>query len=431
MHGDRQGTATSGEAHDRVQSRTASASTSVSVADGRSTATGEPVGLQYFDYDEGLGPTGDHWNRIAREADRIARAGYSAVWVQPPMEPNTSDSNGYNPRDHLTWDSPLGTESEFEAMVGALADAQAGDVEVYIDAIINHTATDDPGDGTYAHLDDPEHYHHPHEGGRTTMRLFDLWDLDQTNPEVTRHLRAYVEKIAQTGCAGVRWDAAKHVPMWYFDEFLNEWADSHDFFRVGEVFDGDTDFLQAYTDTGMRAFDYPLFFTMHDAFHEGGDLRWLEGVIQHEDCLLGRDPDSAVTFVANHDEGPPQLSRLAYAFILTAPGYPFVYSNHATAEGVAYDAEWLSNLVWIKRTLADGEQFIRYADRDLFVHERYQNLLTGINKADCPRTEWVYTGWEETTLQDYAGNEGAVETDEDGWVELTVPAKGWVCYAPL
>jgi alpha-amylase len=415
---------------DRTEANVAAVPAGITLADSREGTAGEPVALQYFDYHEELGPEGDHWNRIAREAGRIARSGYDAIWVQPPMEPNTPDSNGYNPRNHLEWDSPLGTEAEFEEMVETLSNTRHGGVGVYIDAIVNHTGTDEPGDETYEHLDDPEHYHHPNEDGRTTMQLFDLWDLDQTNPEVSRHLRAYIEKIAQMGCEGVRWDAAKHVPMWFFDEYLNEWANRHDFFRVGEVFDGDVDFLQAYAGTGMRAFDYPLFFTMHDAFHEGGDFRWLEGVLDHEDCLLGRDPDSAATFVANHDEGPPQLSQLAYAFILTSPGYPFVYSNHAKAEGVDYDAAWLQNLVWIRRTFAGGEQFVRHSDRDLFVHERYRNLLTGINKADCPRTEWVYTGWEETTLRDYTETEEEIETDGDGWVELTVPAKGWVCYAP-
>jgi alpha-amylase len=393
-------------------------------------AGGEPVALQYFDYDDSVGPDGDHWERISREAELIARSGYDAVWVQPPMEPNTENSNGYNPRDHLTWDSPLGSEADFERMVDALGDARHGEVGVYIDAIVNHTATDDPGDGTYAHLDDPEYYHHPHEGGRTTMQLFDLWDLDQTHEMVGRHLRAYVEKIAQMGCAGVRWDAAKHVPMWFFEEYLNEWVDQHDLFRVGEVFDGDVDFLEAYVDTGMNCFDYPLFFTMHDALREGGDMRWLQGVIEHGDCLLGRDSYHASTFVANHDEGPPQLQQLAYAFILTAPGYPIVYSNHANEEGVDYAAPWLQNLVWIKRTLASGEYYIRHADRDLFVHERHENLLTGINKADAPRSEWVYTGWEDETLTDYTGQMETITTDDEGWVELTVPAKGWACYAP-
>jgi alpha-amylase len=406
------------------------ATSATTVADGRETA-GEPVALQYFDYHEPGGPEGDHWDRITKEAELIAGSGYDAVWVQPPMEPVTAQSNGYNPSDHLTWDSPLGSEDAFERMVEELGDARHGEVGVYIDAIVNHTGTEDPGDGAYAHLDDPEYYHHPEAGGRTDMQLFDLWDLDQTHETVSRHLRAYVEKIAQMGCAGVRWDAAKHVPQWFFDEYLNEWVDDHDFFRVAEVFDGDVDFLQSYVDTGMNCFDYPLFFTMQDSFRADGDFRWLQGVIEDGDCLLGRDSYHASTFVSNHDESAPPLERLAYAFILTSPGYPIVYSNHAIPEaGVDYAAPWLRNLVWVKRNLAAGPQYVRHADRDLFVHEREGSLLAAINKADHERTEHVYTTWSDRELHDYTGSMDARRTGEEGWVELSVPANSWVCYAP-
>lgn len=415
----------------RAGPATASVAPSAATAtDGRSDL-GEPVALQYFDYHEPDGPVGDHWQRIANEAEAIALSGYDAVWVQPPTEPATPESNGYNPRNHLQWDSPLGSETDFERMVEALGDARHGEVGVYIDAIVNHTGTKTPGDGTYSHLDSEEYYHHPEEGGRTTMQLFNLWDLDQTNETVSRHLRAYVEKIAQMGCEGVRWDAAKHVPRWFFEEYLNEWVDQHDLFRVGEVFDGDVDFLQSYVGTGMNCFDYPLFFTMQDAFRGSGDFRWLQGVIEHGDCLLGRDSYHTSTFVSNHDESAPPLEQLAYAFILTAPGYPTVYSNHAIPEaGVDFAAPWLQNLVWIKRNLAGGEMFIRHADPDLFVHERFNSLLTAINKAGHQRTQHVYTSWDNTTLHDYTGTMSQVRTDGDGWAEISVPAGDWVCYAP-
>ena len=415
----------------RAGPTTAAVAPSATTVDSGDRSVGEPVALQYFDYHEPGGPVGDHWRRIEREAEAISQAGYDAIWVQPPTEPVTPESNGYNPRNHLVWDSPLGSEGDFDEMVETLKNARHGEVGVYIDAIVNHMGTKNPGGGTYEHMDSPEYFHHPEEGGRTTMQLFNLWDLDQTNETVSRHLRAYIEKIAQKGCAGVRWDAAKHVPQWFFDEYLNPWVDQHDMFCVGEVFDGNVDFLQSYVDTGMNAFDYPLFFTMQDAFRQEGDFRWLKGVIEHGDCLLGRDSYHASTFVSNHDESAPPLEQLAYAFILTAPGYPTVYSNHAIEDaGVDFAAPWLQNLVWIKKTLAGGEQFIRHADRDLFVHERFNSLLAGLNKAPEQRTEWVYTSWENETLHDYTGTMGTVQTNHEGWVELTVPAGDWVCYAP-
>jgi len=107
------------------------ATSATTVTDGQETA-GEPVALQYFDYHEPGGPEGDHWDRIAKEAELIAGSGYDAVWVQPPMEPVTEQSNGYNPSDHLTWDSPLGSEDAFERMVEELGEARHADRDLFV-----------------------------------------------------------------------------------------------------------------------------------------------------------------------------------------------------------------------------------------------------------------------------------------------------------
>lgn len=393
---------------------------------GTAAAAGEPVALQYFDYGD-YGPVGNHWDRIKNEAGSIGGARYDKVWVQCPAKPNTDNSNGYNPRDLLTWNGALGEEWQFDQMVSELANNGVG---VIVDSVVNHTGTTEPSGGHYPQFPDESYFHDPYADSRTNKQLYGLWDLKHEDGRVNDQLYRFVKKIADKGCAGYRWDAAKHVPKWWFRDYGNKWADDLGMFKVGEVYDGNTDFVEDYANTGMNVFDYPLHYALKSAFKYGGNLSEVANAVRNGDSILGRQAYRASTFVDNHDDDPPENEKLAYAFILTAPGYPMVFSNHAKPEGVDYDAPWLTNLTWIKNNLAGGDMYFRHDSQNLLIHERYNNLLTGINQDGYDRTKWVYTSWRNQELQDYTGTGSNVWVNGDGWCNIEIPAGDWVCYAP-
>jgi alpha-amylase len=392
------------------------------------SAAGEPVALQYFDYGD-YGPEGNHWARMRDEAGSLGSAGYDRVWVQSPAKPNTDNSNGYNPQDFLTWNGSLGEEWEFDQMVDALGNNGVG---VIVDSVINHTGTTDPDEGVYPQFPDRSYFHEPKSTSESRLdgQLYGLWDLEHEDGRVTDQLYRFVKKVADKGCAGYRWDAAKHVPKWWFRDYGNPWANDFGMFKVGEVYDGNPDFVEDYANTDMNVFDYPLHYTLKSAFQYGGNLSEVADAVRNDNSIMGRQPWRSSPFVDNHDDDPPENNRLAYAFILTAPGYPFVFSNHAKSEGVDYDADWLTNLIWIKNNLAGGDMYFRHDSQNLLITERYNNLLTGINQSGNWQSQWVYTSWRNQTLKDYSGSSGDVWVNGDGWVELDIPPGGWVCYAP-
>jgi alpha-amylase len=227
-----------------------------------------------------------------------------------------------------------------------------------------------------------------------------------------------MEKIAAVGADGLRYDAVKHVPESWWRDYGNPWAEELGLFRIGEVYNSSVSYVQGYVDTGMTAFDYPLYYTLTDVFQYGGDLRKLSGA-----GLKAQDPLNAVTFVQNHDVDGPDNWYLAHAYVLTSEGYPMLYE-------VSLDDDAINNLVWIKNNLAGGATYDRYTSQDVYLYERYNNLLVGLNQSDSWTTKRVYTSWANTTLNDYTGSIGDVTTDGSGYVDVSVPPMGWVCLAP-
>jgi|AntDeeMinimDraft_5_1070356.scaffolds.fasta_scaffold00444_10 alpha-amylase len=380
-----------------------------------------PAVYQYYHTD---------WTTITDDLAAIADAGYGYVQVPPAQQSalTRADQNddlhpplGYQPVDHRSFDSAFGTEDEYATMV---EEAHAQDLGVIADAVMNHMAADRGHDFPAFSYQDFHHagpidYDDPDsvENGD----LLGLPDLDQGSEYVRTQLRNYVEKyatIGDTGIDGLRYDAAKHMPEWFFERYANDWADDHDLLRFGEVLHGAKPVNHAYATTGMSVMDYPLYFKMQeDAFRPNGDLRALDYATVHDD-------PTTLTFVSNHDTDPPEYEKLAHAYILTQPGYPRVYNRR-----VDVDDDDVQTLLWIRNNLARGPAITRHVSQDTLVFERHHSLLVGLNTATTHRTERVQTSWTNQHLHDHTDHRTPITTDDDGHTELTIPPRTWVCYA--
>ncbi|TYL38152.1 cytoplasmic alpha-amylase [Natronococcus pandeyae] len=435
---------------------------------------GEPVLYQYFHTE---------WSDVEADMQRLADVGVDGIWVPQPAEPKldwehqtTEDQEGYygeahpyfgylephppvgyQPVDYRDFDSPYGTETELESMIDAAHDH---DIEVVLDIVLNHMATEDGPDGEVElpRFDRDEHFHdygtlgddcywqeEADDEERATYEcdLLGLPSFDVEHDYVQSEQAEYVQRMADVGADGLRIDAAGHVWPWYFQYEINPLADDLGLWRVGEIWDGDKETVMEFADTGMTVFDFPLYYAIMDAF-EDGDMTALAR--DEARGIVHEDPDAAVTFVQNHDVSGPNVGvddeddpdeyeeegievDLAHAYLLSYEGTPMIF---LTAESsAAIDDPHLEDLIWVKRNLAAGRAIDRYVDGGLYVFERETNLLAGINNDEWnDRTEWVETSWTNETLVDYTGNQGEVTTNDDGWVEITVPSQGWVMYAP-
>ncbi|MFB6188872.1 MAG: alpha-amylase domain-containing protein [Halapricum sp.] len=396
-------------------------------------AAGEPVFMQYFH---------EKWPTVEDDIPTIADVGYDAIWIQNPCKCKLDWSDqsgrndpplGYQPVDFRTFDSAFGTESDLQSLIDT---AHSYGVEVYLDTVMNHMASGYDYDFPAFSYNDFHHdvgsiddWSDPHQVKHG--ELLGLPDLAQDvnhngsnyGDYVRSQLKNYMDKMASVGADGHRFDAVKHIYDYFWDDHAVPWADNNGMFKVGEVYSGSVDYVQNYVDTGMHAFDYPLFFNGISSAFDYGDMSSLKAT-----GLTEQDPYHSCPFVDNHDKDAPPQYELAYAYATTIEGYPVHYNLYP---------DWLlgnsniNNMVWVKKNLAGGETYWRHSSNDLLVYERYNNLLVGLNNNTSNwKSEWVYTSWNSTTLHDYSGNASDISTDGNGWVQISVPPEGWVFYAP-
>jgi alpha-amylase len=233
-------------------------------------------------------------------------------------------------------------------------------------------------------------------------------------------------------CQGYRVDDTKGMAV----AFVKHWMNSKAMVGrlcVSEYFDGNPQNLFGWAEGAMGGrslvFDFTTHFGLQGMCDDAGfDMRGLAGL-----GYTAHDPLHSATFVDNPDTdlspGESIISNklLAYAFILTTEGYPFIYHKDYSTEHGCYGLKpWIDNLVWIHENLASGSTLTRYADARVFVHERlgHPGLLTAISKDTWNRhTITCATNFgSNVQLHDYTGRHPEIWTDSEGRATFTVPA---------
>ncbi|HYP36081.1 MAG TPA: hypothetical protein VEQ62_07055, partial [Stellaceae bacterium] len=236
-------------------------------------------------------------------------------------------------------------------------------------------------------------------------------------------------------CQGYRVDDTKGMAVAFVKQWMNAKAMAGRF-CVSEYFDGSPQNLYGWAEGAMGGrslvFDFATHFGLQSMCDDAGfDMRQLEGL-----GYTALDPLHSATFVDNPDTdlspGEQIIANklLAYAFILTTEGYPFVYHKDYSAEPGCYGLKpWIDNLVWIHENLASGNTLTRYADPQVSVHERLgqPGLLTAISKDSWNRhTIICATSFgSNVQLHDYSGRHPDIWTDGEGCATFTIPSNAF------
>lgn len=110
--------------------------------------------MQYFEWD--LENTGNHWNLVAEQADDLAEAGFTALWLPPAYKAEGQNNVGYAPYDLYdlgefdqkgTVRTKYGTKNEYLNAINVL---HANGIQVYADIVLNHKAGADECEYVYA-----------------------------------------------------------------------------------------------------------------------------------------------------------------------------------------------------------------------------------------------------------------------------------------
>lgn len=163
-------------------------------------------------------------------------------------------------------------------------------------------------------------------------------DVEFRNKAVYEELKYWGRWLSeQIPVDGFRLDAAKHIPAWFFRDWVRHMRDtvSPALFIVAEYWDPDMGALKSYldlVDKQFMLFDVALHHRFHEASKQGSDfdMRTI-----FDGSLVSAAPEHTVTLVDNHDTQPlqaleasvePWFKPLAYALILLREeGVPCVF----------------------------------------------------------------------------------------------------------
>ncbi len=299
--------------------------------------------------------------------------GVTAIWLNPWYEnvnhlneretydgKGITDYHGYGATDFYAVEEHLGDLATLRELVDA---AHAQGIKVIQDQVANHTGpyhpwvTDAPTPTWYygtreKHLANTWQtwtLQDPHATPSLQKATLEGWfidilpDLNQDDPEVARYeIQNTLWWVGASGLDGIRQDTLPYVHRRFWQEWMAAIKKEYPDLRVvGELLDGDPALVSFFQggvarfdgiDSGVDTlFDFPLHYTIREAFARGGSLR-APAMMLARDHVYG-DPSVLVTLLGLHDvprfmsePGATVASLMnAFTFLLTARGTPLVY----------------------------------------------------------------------------------------------------------
>lgn len=420
------------------------------------------VMMQTFYWD--VEPRGDWWDILSEKVAGWADAGVDRLWLPVATKGQSGGySMGYDPSDyfdfgeyeqHGTTETRFGSRTELENLIKK---AHENNLEVIADIVINHNS----GGGeeynpyrdknTYTLFDETHgnasglfnrNYENFYPNSTSNYDEGSLFyaeqNLDHDQDYVQNWLWKQDNSVAKyykntMGFNGWRFDYVLGYEPWV----VKAWLDEVGGFSVAELWDGNTEVLEKYIEeTGSGVFDFSTFYKLEEALDRYEDLTYLD-----KEMLWQTYPEKAVTFTANHDTEKDsnednfimaENKLIAYAYILTHPGYPTIF--YSDYENEAFQEE-IKQLITIHNSLAIGETEILYVDADEYIMKRKgtsenPGLIIYINTSDNTKRRPVKSDWVSSTLIDYSSNSTYIPSSkEDGKVNIEAPGKGYAIWS--
>ncbi|MHA2325778.1 MAG: alpha-amylase domain-containing protein [Promethearchaeota archaeon] len=411
-------------------------------------SVGGNVMLQAFFWD-----TPANWYLTINDTlPQIKNAGFDVIWLPPPSKGQSGGfSMGYDPYDyydlgnysqHGTTATRFGTTTELLSLIET---AHKNDLSVLADLVLNHNSggalqwNPNSNSNTYTDFSAVQsgrflrgyNDFHPSSYEDSDEGIFGGFpDLCHENPYVHDELLTWGEWLRDD----VKYDAWRFdYVKGYHPSMVQDWMSSIGGWGVAEYWDGSLVKVLQYLDSvnnSVSAFDFPLYYTLRDMCNGNGayDLRNLAN--PSFQGVAGVRPFNSVTFVANHDTDEITSNKMmAYAYILTAEGYPSVFWNDWM--DLRYQSQ-INVLLQVHNQFALGGTDILYSDENVYIAQRNGNpgCIVMLNDDTQWRGVTVQSKWMNQVLIDFTKRAENETVDQNGNVEIWAPPKGYTVFVP-
>jgi alpha-amylase len=155
-----------------------------------------------------------------------------------------------------------------------------------------------------------------------------LPDIKTSDESIRTVMQEWISWLVQEyGFDGLRIDTVKHVEK----EFWPGFAEASGVYTIGEVWDGDIDYLAGYDGLMGGLLDYATYYPMNRFYQQEGSSQDLANMISNVASSFG-DPAALGSFLDNHDnprwlsqEPDTALFKNALTFVMLSRGIPIVY----------------------------------------------------------------------------------------------------------
>lgn len=290
---------------------------------------------------------GGTWAGIEAKLDYISGMGFDAIWISPmPLNLGT-DYHGYAFLDLYQLNDHFGSEDDLKSLISA---AHKRGIWIMLDVVANHVAPVDLDFQQVNPFNESVYYHlkcqiedWSDQNEVETCRLANLPDLDQNNDFVRSTLIDWVASLKDKyGFDGLRIDTVPEV----HPDFWEEYASAAGMYCVGEVFNGDINYVAPYQQYMDGVLSYPLYYTMLNVFAYQQSMSQIEQMIGPSGAYFSKfkNVNYLGTFIDNHDN--PRflyyqknlvLYKNALAMTLFTSGIPIVYYGSEQEYDGGYD----------------------------------------------------------------------------------------------
>jgi alpha-amylase len=410
------------------------------------------------------------WDFLATQAAALRHVGFTALQLPPSGKAQGGAGDGcdgygvFDPRDLGSKPQQGSTPTRYgtvESLRRLIAVSHAVGMDVYLDVVLHQLAGENGGPGVFRYLGADGRT----QNGRGPMNPGCFRGVPPANrpddavPVPADDFQFGREKVYQnclpkgytiddaldygdwlfrtTDADGMRFDDTKGTWAPFVSQFMRSRTMAQKF-AYSEYFDGSPDNLNWWATSppmSSRSLveDFSLHFALQTACDQG-NAQALNGA-----GYVTTNPFLSCTFVDNPDtdtsagEAVTTAKLLAYAFMLSIEGYPFVYAKDYFPTSVwagAYGLKpWIDNLIWIHEKLAAGDSVTRYLDPKVIVINRLggPGLLTALNFDTWnARTITCDTSFgPNAPLHDYTGRHHDITTDGAGRATFTIPSNAF------